>query len=297
MKVKFTVDSGKTLKSMIIMFLFLLTTSLYSSVMTDDLGVSWGMKLKNLSIHLTNQLMKSYTKYDSSTPEEQDLIIKKVRDSMKEMMKNRVFFKSKDAKYDNSIYAGEFNYGNNESLITLIKDKKTIRFFMIKDVLWKVVIIIEADDLGKKYTLSSFINHFSNKYKLKPYKIDYDKFRTDEKIPIKAYFKDNETLLSLAYNDIYGSFILVYSSIKVMKLLKKQGFNVIVKADIELDVDVGDEVREYDQLLYETDYTSDDDDDDTKDVFTEIDKDFKKEEKMSEEKKKARDSKLNKKSK
>jgi hypothetical protein len=262
--------------------------------MNDDLGLSWGTKLDSVKVYIKNKLMKSYKNYDNASPEEQDSIIKRVSSDIKKIVEGTTFFKEKDPKYDNSIYAGEFNYKNNESMLTLINDKKTIRFFMIKDFLWKVVIVVEKDDLGKNYTLSSFISHFSNKYNLKPYRIDYDKFKVDEKIPLKAYFKDKSTLLSLTYNDIYGSFILVYSSIKVMKMLKEKGFSVIVKKDISLNVDVGEDVKEYDQLLYETDYTSNDDDSDTKDIFTEIDKDFKKEEVNSKINKKKREKELKK---
>ncbi len=276
------------MKTLLILFLFTSTT-VFSSIMTDDLGISWGMKLSKLKVHITNQLMKKYPKYDTATPEKQDLIIKKVKDNINKILKNKVIFKEKNVKYDNSIYAGEFNYNNNESMLTLIYHKKTFRFFMINDILWKEIIVIEADNLGKKYDLAKFINHFSNKYNLKPYKIEYDKFKTDPKVPIKAYFKDDSTLLALSYNDIYESFIIVYASIDVMKALRKQGFKVIVKSDIKLDVDIGDEVKEYDQLLYETDYTSNNDDDDTKDIFNEIDKDFKKEAKDSKEKKKKRE--------
>ncbi len=276
------------MKLLLILILFTSTTA-FSSVMTDDLGISWGLKLNKLKIYITNQIMKNYPGYDTATPEEQDAVIRKVKDSMSEMLKNRIFFKTKNAKYDNSIYAGQFNYNNNESMLTFINHKKTYRFFMIKDVLWKVVIIIEADDLGKKYDLATFIDHFSNKYNMKPYKIEYDKFKADKKIPVKAYFKDSSTLLSLSYNDIYESFILVYASIDVMKALKKKGFKVIVKTDVDLNVDMGAEVEEYDQLLYETDYTSNEDDENTKDIFNEIDKDFKKEAKNSKEKKKKRE--------
>jgi hypothetical protein len=79
-----------------------------------------------------------------------------------------------------------------------------------------------------------------------------------------------------------------------MKMLKEKGFSVIVKKDISLNVDVGEDVKEYDQLLYETDYTSNDDDSDTKDIFTEIDKDFKKEEVNSKINKKKREKELKK---
>lgn len=276
------------MKTLLILFLFISTTA-FSSIMTDDLGISWGMNLSKLKVHITNQLMKKYPKYDTATSGEQDLIIKKVKDNINKILKNKIIFKEKNVKYDNSIYAGEFNYNNNESMITFIENKKTFRFFMIKDVLWKEIIIVEADVLGKKYNLTKFINHFSNKYKLKPYKIEYDKFKTDPKVPLKAYFKDDSTLLSLSYNDIYESFIIVYASIDVMKALRKRGFKVIVKSDINLDVDVGADVKGYEQLLYETDETSNEDDDDTKDIFTEIDQDFKKEAKESKERKKKRE--------
>jgi len=276
------------MKHYLILFQFL-TISLFASVMTEDLGLYWGMKIDKLKIYISNQMMKNYPQYNSATPEEQDQIIKRIRKNINKIFKNRIFFKEKNPKYDNSIYAGEFHYNNNESMITFMTDKKTMRFFLIKNRLWKVVIVIDTETMGKKYDLKAFINHFKNKYKSDPYKIDYDKFKEEQKIPLKAYFKDDTTLMSLTYNDIYSSFIIVYSSIKVMKMLKKQGFKVIVRGDINLDVDVGDEVKEYDQLLYETDYTSDEDDELTKDVFEEIDNDFKKEEKLSKEKAKKRE--------
>jgi len=276
------------MKLQILAFYFI-TLSIFASVMTEDLGIYWGMKLDKIKIYLSNQLMKNYPEYNNATPEEQDQIIKRIRKNINKIFKNRIFFKEKNPKYDNSIYAGEFHYNNNESMITFMDNKKTMRFFLIKDRLWKVVIVIDSETMGKKYDLSAFINHFKKKYNTEPYKIDYDKFKIEKKIPIKAYFKDDTTLMSVAYNDIYSSFIIVYSSIKVMKILKKQGFNVIVRGDINLDVDVGDEVKEYDQLLYETDYTSDEDDELTRDVFEEIDKDFKKEEKLSKEKAKKRE--------
>ena len=282
----------KSLKIKLILFFLIFSVNIFASVMTNDIQVRWGIKTNDIKRIIRNKLMKKYPSYNNATPEEQDAIIKKINESVKEIFKNKIYFKTKNAKYDNSIYAGEFHYGNNESMLTLINDKKTYRYFLIKDRLWKLVIVIEAEDLGKKYTLSDLINHFSKKYNLTPYKIDYDKFKIEQKIPIKAYFKDENTLLSISYNDIYGSFILVYSSIKVMKMLKKQGFNVIVKSDINLDVDVANEVTEYDQLLYESDYTSDEDDSDTEDVFSDIAKDFKKEAIESEKRKKEREKKF-----
>jgi len=277
------------MKTLTFMIAILTTISLFSSVMTEDLELNWGTKSSKLKTYIQKELMKKYGNYYEATPERQDTIVKKVRKDVSDIIKNKVLFKKKSNTYDNSIYAGEFNYGNNESMLTLIDTKKTMRFFMIKDYLWKIIIIFENEKLGKKYDLASFIKHFSQKYKLKPYKIEYNEFNLEEKKPVKAYFKDGDTLLSLSYNDIYSSFILVYSSINVMKELKKRGFKVIVKSDVDLKVDMGDEVKEYDQLLYESDYTSDADNDDMKDIFSEINTDFKKEEEDSKVKKKKRD--------
>jgi len=277
------------MKILILIISVFATSTIFSSAMTDDLGLTWGTKFPKLKVYIQKELMKKYGNYYEATPERQDTIVKKVRKDVNDIVKNKVVFKEKSNTYDNSIYAGEFNYENNESMLTLIDTKKTMRFFMIKEYLWKVIVVFENEKLGKKYDLASFINHFSQKYKLKPYKIEYDEFNVEEKKPIKAYFKEGDTLLSISYNDIYGSFILVYSSINVMKELKKRGFKVIVKSDVDLKVDMGDEVKEYDQLLYETDYTADSDSDDMKDIFSEIDTDFKKEEETSKIKKKERD--------
>jgi len=268
-----------------ILFLILITT-LLNAKPSDDLMITWDNTIYKLLNAKEDKIMSSVKDIRYISEEKQDTIRKKAKNIIAKIKKSRVVFDKKDLKHGNSIYGNLFHYGNNESMFTVFDTNRVTRYFLIGDKIWRVLITIEKEQLKKNYDLKSFIAFFTKKHG-EPYLIEYDKFKREEHIPVKAYFKDEKTLLELSYSSIYNSFILVYSSISKMKELKEQGFKVLKRDEIKFGTD-NDDLSEYNELEYESNYTSNDDDEETKDVFNEIDKDFEKEKKDSKKRKKER---------
>ncbi len=234
----------------ILIFSILFQLPLFSAII-DDLRTTWSDTFDIFIAVQQKILMENYPNYERSTPSEQDLIRNKVKADLKKIQKGKTVFEKQDKKFDNSIFGGLFHYGNNESLYSVIEKQKTVHYFFESDRLWRVAITISTDQMKKKLTLNEFTDYLSSKHG-DSIKIDYDQFIPEEKKIIKAYFRDYDTLLELTYNDIYDSFLLVYSSLDKLREFRERGLQIISKKEEAKNEDITSHLSAYDALTYET---------------------------------------------
>ncbi|MBN2694752.1 hypothetical protein JXR93_08820 [bacterium] len=240
----------KNILNVLLISIALFQTEVFSAIL-DDLRTGWSDTPEIFVAIQQKILMENYPNYEKATPSEQDLIRNRVRADLKKIQKGKVLFEKQDKKFDNSIFGGLFHYENNESMYTVIEKQKTVHYFFESDILWRVVITISTDQMKKKLTLNEFTDYLTSKHG-KPIKIDYDQFIPEEEKVIKAYFRDYDTLLELTYNDIYDSFILVYSSLDKLKEFREKGLQVISKKDEIKNEDITSHLSGYDDLSYES---------------------------------------------
>lgn len=273
------------MKNILVLLIFLLSCGVFAkSKLVKNLEITWNSTIYDVLNKKEDYLKASLNNLRYVSEEEQDKIRKKIKDSINKIKKSRVVFKNRDMKHDNSIYGMMFHYNNNETMFTVYEKDKVNRYFLINDKIWRVLVTVEKGNIKKNYDLRNFLAFFTKKHG-EPFKVEYDKFKINSHVPIKAYFKDKDTILEISYSSIYNSFILLYSSLDKVKELSKKGIKTLKRDQLKLN-DNGINLDSYNELEYESNYSSNEDDESTKDIFEEIDNDFKKQKELSEKKRK-----------
>jgi len=267
------------MKRLIFLFFFISITTF--SAILDDIKLYWNDSPKAFLNYQQQKLFDEYPNYEKAIPAEQDAIRKKIQADLSKIQKTKISFTEKSTTYDNAIYAGLFHYENDETMITVIEKKKTCNYFFVSDKLWRVVFSFEKETVGKDVDINAFVDMITKKHG-KPFKIDSDGTSGGKLLINKVYYKDDESILEVWYNDIYDSFMLVYTSVEMSKIFKEKGLQVFVQKKT-YENDLG--VEEYNEHDFEAEKNDDKNikDDLTKE-FDEI-KNKKDEEKKEEEKK------------
>jgi len=223
-----------------IFFLFFFIPILAFSAILDDIKLYWNDSPKAFLSYQQQKLFDEYPGYEKAIPGEQDAIRKKIQADLGKIQKTKISFTEKSTTYDNAIYAGLFHYENDETMITVIEKKKTCNYFFVSDKLWRVVFSFEKETVGKDVDINAFVDMITKKHG-KPFKIDSDGTSRGKLLINKVYYKDDESILEVWYNDIYDSFMLVYTSVETSKIFKEKGLQVFIqKKTYENDLGVQD---------------------------------------------------------
>lgn len=263
-----------------IFFLFFFIPILAFSAILDDIKLYWNDSPKAFLNYQQQKLFDEYPGYEKAIPGEQDAIRKKIQADLGKIQKTKISFTEKSTTYDNAIYAGLFHYENDETMITVIEKKKTCNYFFVSDKLWRVVFSFDKETVGKDVDINAFVDMITKKHG-KPFKIDSDGTSRGKLLINKVYYKDDESILEVWYNDIYDSFMLVYTSVETSKIFKEKGLQVFIqKKTYENDLGVQD--------YNENDFEAEKNDD--KNIKDDLTKEFdeikqKQDEKKDEEKK------------
>lgn len=178
----------------------------------------WGMTESEVVSYVKRKIGDQYDAKISKAPAAQQ---GKLRDEMKraqaEVAKSRVEFEGKSSRWDSSVVAGEFNYGDDESMLTAKSEGGQSFYFFRDGRLWKWYKALDQSQFGgssgfKKFTSS--IEGTFGKGRAKKGELNPNQGETQW-----VEYMDRNSRLRAADNTKRGAFALIFEDMSVVREL------------------------------------------------------------------------------